>query len=1270
GLNRLDRRSNKFTRFQYDATDPHSIASNNINEILVRRNGQVWVTTEGGGLQFFDEKNARFRRFQKPQVSSNYCDAMLESSEGELWLGTYFGLNKQGEDGRFSLTDSLPRLPGQPKVLKALAEDASGNLWLGMRDGGLFYFEKKTGSIVRVPLSPDEEREPKLKHVWDILVDSHRNVWVGTDGGLFHLSPKQLAVGSQQLGVRDSGWEVSAFPLGDAKRALSICESRDGVVWVGTNAGVLVLVPRHKQFQHLLPTKPGEPATQRRGVTSTAVASAFGGKIWVGTTRGLFQFDPEQMHFHRDFLEKHPALRHFDEENIAAIFTDRQGNLWVSTITDFNTGFDVFCYTPQRQLVNLSNRCVPFRSHVTFSICEDGEGNLWFANGAGLVRFHVASDSLQVFHHDPARQESLGSNFANRVFFSKKTGLWVGLNDAGLDHFDFENERFHHYQPASGDPTSISHRQVLHILEDRAGKLWLGTAGGLNCFDPTTGKFQNWFSRHGLPDELVNGLLQDDSGRLWVSTHHALSFFDAERQVFLNFDKTDGIAEKEFWDRTGYRDMTGRMYFGGELGLTVFHPDSIRTNPFVPPVVFTDFLLFNKEVVPDSESRLLPEHVSLAKKITLRPDQNVFTFHFAALSYISPGKTQFSIKMEGFEDDWQPIGNRTEATYTNLAPGHYTFRVRAANGDGIWNESGASIEVVVLPPWWRTWWALGIFAALAAGAAWLFHRASVKRHLEQAETHRLQELDEFKTRFYTNITHEFRTPLTLILGPVEKALKNLLPLEAPDLELVKRSGRRLLRLVNQMLDLSKLDAGHLKIHSVQGDVVAFLRYVAESFHSLAESKNVEVVFHAEPEQFVMDFDPEKLTDIVGNLLSNALKFTPAGGRVALKLEIGNWEIGKLGGSSNFPISQFLISISDTGVGIPSEKLPHIFDRFYTGSMNGEEGTGIGLALTKELVELLGGTISVESNPDSNREGVGSLFKVTLPVTHSPLTPLLGGSKTAPMFRSAVAADIIEPNNNSTIQQSNNPLVLIIEDNPDVARFIAGCLKNQFQVEFAANGREGIEKALALVPDLIVSDVMMPEMDGFEATRLLKNDERTSHIPVILLTARADLASRLEGLGRGADAYLAKPFNEEELLVHVEKLLELRRKLQAFYLRQAGLEEDTAVPAEAETALENAFLRRVRTCLEAHLDDASFSVEDLSHSVGMSHSQLHRKMVALTGHSTQKFVRTVRLQKAKVLLRTSELTVAEVAYQTGFSEPGYFTKVFAREFGATPTEWRG
>ncbi len=552
----------------------------------------------------------------------------------------------------------------------------------------------------------------------------------------------------------------------------------------------------------------------------------------------------------------------------------------------------------------------------------------------------------------------------------------------------------------------------------------------------------------------------------------------------------------------------------------------------------------------------------------------------------------------------------------------------------------------------------------------------MSRKLEYAETLRLLELDTLKTRLYANITHEFRTPLTLLIGPTERMLREK-PVDEDVrgvLQLVRRNAHRLLTLVNQMLDLSKLESGKMTLHLIQGDILSYFRYLVESFHSMAENKKIRIHLLTGLESLTMDFDEEKMQQIVSNLLSNALKFTPEGGNVYVTLEktaAGENGAGNQPGFLPRHLGYLAIAVRDTGIGIPEDKLGRIFDRFYQADdspTRAAEGTGIGLALTKELVKLMGGNISVISRP-----GWGTEFRVVLPVLHSETTAdapaWTSREKSAPAADETPQAEVLPAAGNGHTDSA--PLILIVEDNADVIAYLASCLPG-YRLAAARDGQEGIEIAADIVPDIIISDMMMPRMDGFDLCRTLKNDLRTSHIPIILLTAKADFSSKLAGLEHGADAFLAKPFHQEELALRIRKLLENRQKLQQHYLAAAGLAEETVplkdVPPVSN--LDHAFVKKAREAVEAHLDDTGFDVEKLCRALTMSHSQAHRKLSALTGFSATRFIRFVRLTKAIELLRNTNFCITAIAFDTGFSDPAYFSRVFRQVFGVPPQQWRG
>ncbi len=1236
GLNHFNRKTGRFTRFTFNG-NPCSISGSKVNKILIARSGKIWASIEGKGLVSKERGESCFRWIQKPLLNTDYAEALSEDQNDVLFFGTYFGLNR--ENSKTGGFDSIPlkTKAGEPlRILKVLTHDRDGHLLIGTRNQGLFRLDEPDGQIQPLTLSSGEQDLTGVNNIWDVLSDSSGVVWVCTDAGLAVLEPS----GHQSFykNIEQSG----------LRRVLSAHKSRDGVVWLGTNSGVVVLAPKLKSF-NLLRIQKSENPPVKRGVT--VVMGSRSRKIWVGTLRGLYQYSTEELKYDQDFLSSYPSLKKLANANIASIFEDSRNHLWIGTITGFNSGFEVYEHNPAADVLTAhSMTCETFRVHVTYEVAEDGNGNLWFANGAGLVFHSVKNGGFKIYRmgEGPAHPSS---NSINRLLVSNGM-IWIGTQDGGLNKYDPEGQRFQHFPIQPGNVLALSDKRVLHIMEDRDKNLWLGTTGGLNHFNLEKNAFTHYFKNHGLPDDHINGIVQDLHGHLWMTSPDFLTRFNPDLQEFVSFDRLDGIEQSEFWDRASYRDDNGRVYFGGDDGLLVFDPDQIRTNPHVPSLVFTDLYLFNKKVSAGSPDGILKEELGVSPKIRLRYNQNVFSIHFTALSFIRPEKTQYQIIMEGFENDWQSIGGKREVTYTNLNPGQYIFRVKASNNDGVWNETGASLQLHVLSPWWSSSMAWLMYLVLLGLGILVIYRFQLSRQIQAMETRKWKELDAFKSRFFTNITHEFRTPLTLVLGPVEQALKDHSELGPPDLHLIRRNARRLLQLVNQLLNLGRLEAGKIRLNYGRRDAVEYIRFLVETFQSYASSKGIQLRFEYAWPSLYLDIDDEKLMEIFTNILSNAFKATPPGGTITVKLLDGSVPAG-------LSVKQLDIQITDTGPGISPDQLDRIFDRFYTQESSGSGGIGIGLSLAKELTEILEGKLMVESVL-----GQGTSFIIRLPVRQ------LSEVNTGPLPEKwANSENPVIPDHlpNLNPEDKNLPTVLVVEDHPEMAQFIRSSIQNQYQVRLASNGEDGLFKAIHEIPDLILSDIMMPELDGLGMIEKLKTNIHTSHIPVILVTARGDEDSRLDGLKHQADAYIIKPFNREELLVIMQNLLNYRNRLQQWYRQEYWSENKTKEPPPLPE--EHEFIKKLRQQCEDHLTDSAFSIEKLCHAMGMSHSQAHRKTVALTGESIQKFVRKIRLEKAKDLLRTSSKTVSEITYETGFSEPAYFTKVFTQETGINPSEWR-
>lgn len=643
--------------------------------------------------------------------------------------------------------------------------------------------------------------------------------------------------------------------------------------------------------------------------------------------------------------------------------------------------------------------------------------------------------------------------------------------------------------------------------------------------------------------------------------------------------------------------------------------------------------------------------------ITLPYHQNDLTLEYVGIHFDNPEKITYQYKMEGVHEDWVKVGTERTARFNNLKPGNYIFKVKAANADGVWNEKPTALAILILAPWWWTWWSKLFYLIAASIGIYTFYQFQLKRRLEAEETRRLQELDTVKTKMYTNITHEFRTPLSIIQGMTEELEGNEKAKAA-----IQRNSFNLLNLVNQMLDLSKLEAGNMPLRLVQSDVINYLSYLTESFHSLAATKKISLHFLPKISVLYMDYDPDKLMKIMINLLSNAIKFTEKGGNVYVQVE----EVEKSGLIRPAKKqSQLAIQIKDTGIGIESDELPNIFDRFYqvdgTSTRKGE-GTGIGLAYTRELVKILKGQIKVASE-----QGKGSVFTVMLPINRNASMIFPDATKEL-IHKAGIEQGFTEKSIDTTKNDTTLPLVLIVEDNRDVKEYLFTCLNQQYQLTFAADGAEGIEKAIQLIPDIILSDVMMPKKDGLELCETLKKDHHTSHIPIILLTAKADLDAKVRGLQKGADAYMAKPFSKEELLVRMTQLIQLRKELQARF-SDGVIKLDARKVANAKYSLEIQFIEKVNKIIVANLDSESFDSSELSKAVNMSSSQLYRKLKAITGKSIAIYIRYQRLLKAKELLETTDKTVSEITYLVGFKELAYFSRCFSEEFGIAPSRMR-
>ncbi|MCB0521207.1 MAG: response regulator [Lewinellaceae bacterium] len=1274
----------KFTTFLHNSADSNSMASNHIAFLEIEADGKLLIGFND--VDILDRFNPATGTFAHEKLGSR-ATVIGRCQNGDSWMGNGSGLWLKEKDNAEPKIHSFP--PHPKHSLSAgiwvfdIVEDKNGDVWVGTKRG--VYKIGKNGSPGDWWLPCDDQfiGNDTTFSVRKIVEDRQGKLWFATEKGLFVqsgtdrcLTPFRMP---ENTALPFEGQEVPSIAL-NPQGQLWLCTKSEGIYRLHPHTQDLLFVPPH--------TKHGNK------IRLSYLAKLFvdnQGAIWMlSTNMGVHVYHPNNQHF-QWFNEANALILGQPSPSFQMVLEDSKNHLW-----RLSNGVEVEGYPALNQ--NVLESLLP-----GYAISEAPGGIFWLSSAKGKVkRIDSNTGKVQSFIEDPYSVGSTSySNYPSAECVDRNGNFWAGFWGGGAAYFDekdLENPKLWSCKYKDPDvplgcaiqaileskdgkvwfgsageglavfnPTNnswkayrkgdkeneLQHGYVRCLLEDQAGMIWLGTyGGGVFRFDPGSETFTPFNRGNGLPDDLIEEIIEDHKGYIWIVSSKTLTRLDPVQGTFQTFDQEDGLPETNFNRMTYAKNGSGRMFLATGQGYVVFHPDSIRVDT-VPPN--TAIVKMSRYRIDGQGSKPI-EVGGIAEKesIELSYKDYIVTFEFAAITFQKAPRTTIEYKLEGFQNDWIQLDGSRQVSFTSLPAGSYQLLVRSANADGYWDKTPATLRIIVSPPWWKTWWAYSFYALAVMAAFWFLRRRELRRiHLqnqlekEYFERARLEELDQVRSHFLTNISHEFRTPLTVILGMTEeieepKSAKNL----------IRKSGENLLRLVNQLLDFGKLEAGKLELQPQSGNLVTFLNYLLESFHSLAEHKNVQLVFEPSQEHLIMDFDEEKMQHIVSNLLSNAIKFTPRDGKVTLSVARSE--------------SNVTIQVKDTGIGIAADQLPRIFERFYQISdpmSKGEPGTGIGLTFTKELVELMDGKIEVESV-----EGEGSVFRVTLPVRQSSVRQF--GSSTA--HSSTVSSPAIEPDTGRlgtdelrTDELNTGELssLLLIEDNPEVVAYIRTILHEEYDIMVAENGAIGIEKAIESIPDVIISDVMMPVKDGFAVTQFLKNDERTSHIPIILLTAKADAESRLEGLERGADAYLAKPFDKKELRLRLEKLIELRKKLQARYAQFAPLQQSDDIGLQ----IEDAFLQKLNAIIEANLGEAEFNVNELCNEMLMSRSQLFRKLKALTDKSIVAYLRSARLHKARELLQTGELNVTEVAFEVGFNDPKYFSRAFSQEFGYAPKE---
>jgi len=1297
GLNRYD--GYGFKIFTNDPYNNQSLSSNTIIKLFEDSKGRIWAGTENAGVNFYDKKSGIFYRLAHEQanpasLSGNGIKSIEELPDGRMLIATdAAGFNIVTITSDFLKKGTAPpvtrlTLPGNTQVY-GTGKDKNGIIWIGGMNGTVYQFNDKNNSLIQLPGAKLYNNGFLNKDGTAVI---NTNLFLDDGKNIIPLfDTKRMPEGNIIFRPNSALWElhhrefhfydISRWEKGRAlnwKERLPVDTTtricypfiidRSGIVWSGsvgyglrkynTSNTIFTTMVKGNSVRLIIPTVNNE-------------------LFWVDYGYKWRQITTDTQVI--DAFKEIPAV-----EQIDYVLISSKNDYWIKSD---RTGY--YSYNPATASLTTYpkiNANQPFGRKQPF--LEDSKGNIWLPGQDGMISiYNKAAGKLDSINIKKGTNKIL----CTALFEDKEGVVWIGTENGFakiiISTNNIASAQIKWFYNNSDNRNSLNYNFVSHFLEDPvlpAKYLWIATkGGGLNRLEKATGDFYHLTTKDGLPDDVVYGILTDAAGNIWGSTNKGIFCMTAipnSKEVkynFRNFTKAAGLQDDEFNTGAFAKLPNGNLAFGGVNGLNIFNPATVLQSGFIPNVFITSILVGNKTVLPHDKTGLLQSAIEQTKSITLNHLQDILTLEFSSLDFTAPAQNKYRYQLVGIDDDWVESGTRRTATYLHLPSGTYVFKVQGSNSQGVWSNKMAELKIIVKPPWWRTWWAYLIYLLLIGFAVRTYFTFRINKaklqsqlHYEQQEAKRIKELDTVKTQLYANITHEFRTPLTVILGMANQLKNDPEKHLQTGVDMIVRNGENLLNLVNEMLDLSKLEDGKMTLNLITGDIVAFLRYIVESFQSLAASQQKQFHFLADTDELTVAFDAEKIRQIITNLFSNALKFTPASGNVYVSIS------QQAAGNSDY--TTLVLKVKDTGIGIPENQIPHIFDRFYqldNSHTRKAEGTGIGLALTKELVKLMNGSIAVKSPPVGATKGTE--FIITIPLkkgTESDHNKIIvPASKTAinPSAGQEISAPVYIP----PVQNGNTgPLVLLVEDNADVVAYTASCLPD-YKLLVGKDGSEGFEIATGTIPDLIITDVMMPYTDGFEMCRMLRKDERTSHIPIIMLTAKADMQSKLEGIEQGADVYLEKPFHKEELLLRIRKLLEQRKTLQLYYSKQIGIitGADIASNKVQEPVIkeksEHEFVKKVKELVVANFTNYEFNVEQLCKLIFMSHSQLHRKLEALTGCSPNKFIRIVRLNKAKELLVNPSLSIADIAMDCGYNDPGYFARVFKQETGFTPLEWR-
>ncbi|RBL90488.1 hybrid sensor histidine kinase/response regulator transcription factor [Chitinophaga flava] len=1296
GLNRYDGHTCKILRNRQN--DSTSLADNYVLSLYELPDEKIWVATKGGPSiydTYTERFNANYNGYLKSLgLPDGTLYTITKGCNGRYWFlyengGLFLYANKQAKKIAINPAD---------KII-AVRETTAGKLWTLHQNGVLREYDISSGKTIST--STALQQQAKGHNPTNLFIDSDGDIWLWSFAYgvcLFHPQDNSVRL-----------FNESSVPSRLQSNLVSqIVQDNNGMIWIATDHGGITLIDKKKDFHtSYLLNDPRNPQSLSQN-SINALYKDDRGILWTGTYKqGVNYLNSNILRFpHYHHQESDPGSLPYDDVN--RFVEDKQGNLWIGTngggLIYFDRKNNTF-----RQYQHDPGNPNSISNNVIVSLWIDHQNILWIGTYFGGLN---SFDGRKFTHyqHNDQDSSSLADDKVWEVFEDKDQHLWIGTWGSGLDLFDRTTGRFQHfYREKSGNQApnyisalmddrkgnlwtgttngvmvfspdkklaatyrhtagkkSLSSNNVICFLEDSKGRIWIGTHEGLNLFNEQTGDFELFTMADGLPDNIILNMLEDDAHKLWLSTPSGLCSATLTQKgncislSVAGYDEANNLQNREFNENAAFKTSTGELVFGGPSGFNIINPSQTQKADDHSKLIFTGLQILNNSIKPGETVNgriVLEQSLSKLKRIDLKYRENVFSIEFASLDYGHRAYYRYAYTLEGFNTDWlYADGDQRKATYTNLDPGNYTFKVKALNSDGSWSEP-ISLAIHVEPPFWRTPFAFAMYLLTTAGLLLLARRITLDRiHMryeveqQRREAERVHAIEQVKTKFFTNVSHELRTPLSLIISPLDTIIKNTHDeVQQKQLGLVLRNAKRLLNLVNQLLDFRKMEVQAIRLHLAMGNIVQFIRDISHSFTDIAEKKKISFNFSSTIDSLEIYFDKDKIEKILFNLLSNAFKYTPDNGAVTLRLSCEQ-------PSGDEDDATLVIEIQDTGIGIPDNQQQKIFERFFQTDVPSDmanQGTGIGLAITKEFVKLHHGVIAVKSAP-----GNGTCFTVRIPAKKI-YDPSI--RSTTPLVTEEDATQMLSE---ETRKNGKTKTILLVEDNEDLRFYLKDNLRGRYHVEEATNGKEGWEKVKQCNPDLVVSDIMMPLSDGIDLVKNIRTETGTAHIPVVLLTAVGDEGRQLQAFAAGANDYITKPFTFEILDSRIKNLLAQQKLLQKRFQKQIEVN-----PAEITvTSVDETFLQNALDVIEKQMDNTDFSVEDFSTAMHMNRVTLYRKVLALTGKSPLEFIRSIRLKRAAQLLEKSGMTIAEIAYKVGFNNPKQFSKFFKEEFKVLPSQY--